>query len=262
MASPFPGVDPYIEAQGFWEGFHWRFITYCCDALNDVLPDHYVADLGVHLDLLDVAQLEPRETIPDLLVSRRRRAVAGARRSTNAGGTAMIEPVINALPQGKAEVRNVWIEIRRLPKRTPVTVIEVLSPTNKAGEGFAKYLRKRRATIRQKVNLVEVDLLLGGQRLPMVNPLPPGDYYAVVSRSEERPRSNVYAWTIRDPIPTIPIPLKRPDPDVSLKLATHFSTAYQRGRYASSIDYAMSPSTVKKAADRAWAERTARAARR
>lgn len=166
------------------------------------------------------------------------------------------------MPQGKVEVRNHWIEIRRLPKRTPVTVIEILSPTTKTGEGFAKYLRKRRATIRQKVHLVEVDLLLGGDRLPMEEPLPPGDYYALVSRSEERPESNVYAWTIRDPLPSIPIPLKRPDPDVSLDLGAHFATAYDRGRYGASIDYAGPPSTLKKASDRAWADRTAKAARR
>lgn len=143
-----------------------------------------------------------------------------------------------------------------------MTVIELLSPTNKSGEGFYKYERKLRATIRQKVHFVEIDLLLGGQRLPMANPLPPGDYYAVVSRSEERPRSNVYAWTIRDPLPSIPIPLKRPDQDVSLDLGSHFATAYERGRYGQWIDYSVPPVTIKKAADRTWAERTAKAARR
>jgi hypothetical protein len=38
MSSPFPGIDPYLEAQGFWEGFHQRYVTYLCDALNDRLP--------------------------------------------------------------------------------------------------------------------------------------------------------------------------------------------------------------------------------
>jgi hypothetical protein len=263
MPSPFPGVDPYIEAQGFWEGFHAGLVTYCRDALNEVLPDHYVADLGVRLDLVELAQMEPKEVIPDVLVSSQgRRPVAGSRRVGRAAGTAMIEPVKIALPQGNVELRNIWIEIRRIPRRTPVTVIEVLSPTDRAGEGFSKYLRKRRAAIRQKVHLVEIDLLLRGERLPMDEPLPPGDFYALVSRSEERPASDVYAGTIRDPLPPIPIPLRRPDPDVTLDLGAHFATAYDRGRYARLIDYTASPSTVKKAADRAWAERTAKAARR
>lgn len=260
MPGPFPGVDPYIEAQGLWEDFHGSLLTYCRDALNEVLPGHYVASLGVHLDLVDRAELEPRETISDVLVARRgRRSASGPER---AGATATIEPVRITLPRSKVEVRNVWIEIRRIPGRTPVTVIEILSPTNKTGEGFSKYQRKRRATIRQRVHLVEIDLLLGGQRLPMEEPLPPGDYYALVSRAEERPDAIAYAWTIRDPLPRIPIPLESPDPDVTLDLASHFATAYDRGRYATSLDYSVPPATLKKPADRAWAERTAKAARR
>jgi len=70
--------------------------------------------------------------------------------------------------------RDVWIEIRRPPQRTPITVIEVLSPTNKLGEGLAEYRLKRRTAIRQKVHLVEFDFRMGGQRLPMGRALPRG----------------------------------------------------------------------------------------
>ena len=141
-------------------------------------------------------------------------------------------------------------------------MIEVLSPTNKVGEAQGKYLQRRRATIRRRLHLVELDLLLRGERLPMGGPLPPGDFYALVSRAEERPESNVYAWTIRDPLPTIPIPLAPPDADVRLDLARSFTTAYDRGRYPTLIDYDGPPATLRKPADRAWAERTAKAARR
>lgn len=264
MPSPFPGVDPYVEAVGLWEAFHPGFLTYCHDALNEVLPDHYAASMGVHLELVNLAETESVAIIPDVLVSGRRgRSHARSRRIRRSGGTATVEPVRIALPpRGKVEMRRLWIEVLRLPGQTPVTVIEVLSPTNKLGEGFAKYLRKRRATIRQEVHLVEIDLLLGGARLPMAEPLPPGDFFALVSRSEERPESDVYAWTIRDALPTIPIPLLRPDPDVPLDLAAGFAAAYDRGRFASLIDYSVPPTTIKKPADRAWAERTGRAARR
>jgi hypothetical protein len=263
MASPFPGIDPYLEAQGLWEGFHTGFVTYCRDALNDALPENYVAQLDEHLRLVDLSEKEPKLVIPDVMVARGvRKSTIHSRRAKKPGVTATIEPVRSALPRVKIEVHGVWIEILRLPKRTPVSVIEVLSPTNKTGEGFFEYNQKRRATIRQKVHLVEFDFLLRGDRLPMERPLPPGDFYAVVSRSEERPESDVYAWTLRDPLPSIPIPLSRPDPDVMLDLAPVFATAYERGRYARLIDYSISPTTVKKPADRAWAERTAKAARR
>ena len=55
------------------------------------------------------------------------------------------------------EVSDVWIEVRRRTGRTPVTVIELLSPTNKTGDGFVEYKLKRRSLIRQKIHLVELD---------------------------------------------------------------------------------------------------------
>ncbi len=262
MSSPFPGVDPYIEAQGLWEGFHLMTLACCCESLNVRLPSNYLATLAAHIDLVDRAQSEHKETIPDVLVARRGRRSAAGRGEGAAVASATIEPVRIPLPRSKVEVRNVWIEIHRMPGRTPVSVIELLSPTNKTGDGFAKYQRKRRATIRHKLHLIEIDLLLGGQRLPMEEPLPPGDFFALVSRAEERLEASVYAWTIRDPLPTIPIPLRKPDADVGLDLAAHFATAYNRGRYALGLDYSRPLATLKKAADRTWAERTARAARR
>ena len=93
------------------------------------------------------------------------------------------------------EVRDVWIEIRRRPDRRLVTAIETLSPTNKVGEGYWEYRAKRRNLIRQKVHLVELDMLVGGRRLEMDQELPPADFYAFVSRADFRPKSEVYTWS-------------------------------------------------------------------
>jgi hypothetical protein len=57
-----------------------------------------------------------------------------------------------------------------------------------------------------------------------------GHYHALVSRTEKRPLSDVYSWSIRDPLPIIPIPLMAPDPDVPLDLAAIFNSIYQRGQ--------------------------------
>jgi hypothetical protein len=263
MASPFPGVDPYIEAQGYWQDFHHRFTTYACDAINEVLPKSYFAQLGELLRLAEMPVRAGRRILPDVTVLRGERSTLGARsRERKGAGTALLEPVKVPLPSRYIEVRDAWIEIRHGSKQKAIAAVEVLSPTNKVGAGLAEYLLKRRKSIRQKNHLVELDLLLRGERLPMGRPLPPGDYYALVSRAEERPESDVYAWTIRDPLPSIPIPLSPPDPDVMLDLAAVFATAYERARYAELLDYSVPPSSVKKAADRAWAERTARAVRR
>src|SRR5205809_3654793 len=262
MPSPFPGIDPYLEAQGYWEGFHAGFVPYCRDALNDVLPESYIAELGERLHLVELSAREAKLILPDVaILAAERKSVRGGARAKRAGGTLTLEPVTIPLPRVTMEVRDVWIEIRRLPKRTPIAVIEILSPTNKAGDGLAEYRLKRRQTIRQKVHLVEFDFLLGGRRLPMDRPLPRGDYYALVARAERRPDCEVYAWTVRDPLPRIPIPLLAPDPDVVLDLGAVFATAYERGRYAGSIDYTAPLAIVKKPEDRPWAEGIARRAR-
>jgi len=67
--------------------------------------------------------------------------------------------------------------------------------------------------------------------------LPPGDYYALISRGDRRPDCDVYAWTVRQPLPTLPVPLKAPDPDLSLALQAVFDVTYERGRYDRSVDY-------------------------
>jgi hypothetical protein len=262
MPSPFPGIDPYLESQHYWEDFHPSFLTYCRDALNAILPGAYVAQLGERIRLVELSQKRAKLVRPDIAV------VPGAerpsRRTTHqkAGGTLTLEPVTIPLPTVTMEVSDVWIEIRRETSRTPVTVIELLSPTNKTGDGFVEYKLKRRSLIRQKIHLVELDLLLGGRRLTMDLPLPTGDCFAFVSRTQHRPDSEVYAWTIHDGLPSIPIPLLAGTPDVALDLAGVFATTYERGRYARLIDYATPPSVVRKPEDRAWAEKRARRGRR
>ena len=263
MPSPFPGVDPYIEAHDYWQDFHHRFLTYACDAISEVLPRTYFAQLGEKLRLAEIPGRASRLTLPDVTVLKRDRPALGTNvRESKGSRAAVLEPVSVPLPSVFMEVRDAWIEIRQGSRQKAIASIEVLSPTNKAGAGFAEYLLKRRKSIRQKIHLVEIDLLLRGDRLPMGKPLPPGDYFALVSRAEKRPDSDVYAWTIRDPLPSIPIPLAAPDPDVILDLAAVFNITYDRARYAELLDYSVPPSTVKKPADRAWAERTAKAARR
>jgi Protein of unknown function (DUF4058) len=87
------------------------------------------------------------------------------------------------------------------------------------------------------VHLVEFDFLLGGRRLPTRRPLPPGDSYAIVSRCETRPNAEVYAWTLRDALPAIRIPLRAPDPDLVLDLAAVYEETFRRGRYGRSLRY-------------------------
>jgi hypothetical protein len=263
MPSPFPGIDPYLEGLHFWEDFHPSFLTYCRDALNEILPGDYVAQLGERIRLVELSHKAARSVRPDIaVVTASQTRVRKTIRDKKAVGTLTLEPVTIPLPTVETELSDVWIEIRRGTARTPVTIIELLSPTNKTGDGFVESKLKRRSLIRQKIHLVELDLLLAGRRLPMSLPLPSGDYFAFVSRAERRPDSEVYAWTIRDRLPSVPIPLSTGTADVTLDLSRVFATTYERGQYARLIDYGSSPSVLRDAEDRAWAEKRARRGRR
>jgi hypothetical protein len=137
-----------------------------------------------------------------------------------------------------------------------VTVIEVLSPANKrpGSDGRRQYLEKREEVLLSPASLIELDLLRGGERLPMAAPLPAGDYYAIIARGWRPRRADVYAWSLRQPLPTIPVPLAGEDPDVPLDLQAAFATLYDRAVYAVSLDYRHVIEPPLAEADAAWAQ--------
>jgi len=130
----------------------------------------------------------------------------------------------------------------------------VLSPDNKraGSDGHREYLSKREAVLQSTAHLIELDLLRGGRRLPTIEPLPPADYYAFVCRAQHRPRAEVYAWTLRHRLPTIPVPLAADDPDVMLDLQAVFDTVYERAGYDYSLDYHRPVEPPLSDADAAW----------
>jgi hypothetical protein len=191
MPSPFPGMDPYLECQGYWQDFHTRLLTYCSRALTAVLPRHYAALIEERISLIDLSGERTQVYRPDVAITR---GVRGAPSPDDRGALATLEPITIPLAlEDREEVHQRWIEIRKLPARSLVTVIEILSPTDKVGPGRIEYVEKRNRWIRQPPHLVEIDLLLGGHRVPMRDPLPPADYFAFVSRSDRRPNCDVYA---------------------------------------------------------------------
>jgi len=255
MRSPFPGMDPYLESPALWSDFHASFVTYWRDALIEALPGNYEARIDEKVNLVEVFPHRKKLIEPDVAVTQRWPGRSAA--FSAPAGVATLEPVtLDLLVEEETHARH--IEILHRPNRTLVAVLELLSPANKEEPGRSLYLAKRTAIIHQPVHLVELDLLLKGQRLPMAGDLPPGDYYALVSRSQRRPECQVYAWTLRQPLPAIPIPLLPPDADVWFDLGTVFATTYARGRYAPSVDYASPPPVALDPARLAWITARAR----
>lgn len=152
------------------------------------------------------------------------------------------------------EFREAFLTLRERDTLEVVTVIEVLSPRNKrsGSDGRDEYLSKREEILKTRSHLVELDLLRGGKRLPTVDPLPAADYYAFVCRSQPRYNAEVYAWSLRDRAPAIPVPLAANDPDVSVDLQEVFTSTYDRAGYDYSLNYADSVVPPLTAADAEW----------
>jgi hypothetical protein len=242
MKSPFPGMDPYIEHGGMWADFHDDLVAEIKRALAPVLPDRYFVQLGErsYVVLAGTDGKEEKAFFPDVGVDTRERESA-----PEAGGVAVAEPAMSSdAVTMRAFIdehfRENFIEIYAAePDVRLVTCIEVLSPSNKrrGGEGWEQYLRKRNALLLGQANLVEIDLLRGGQRLPMVEPWPNCPYYLLVGRQSRVPYCRVWPAHFHQALPEIPVPLASPDPDVPLALQPLIEAVYERSRYARRIDY-------------------------
>src|SRR5207253_1846206 len=112
--------------------------------------------------------------------------------------------------------RYVWIhepdakelKILDVHKQRVVTVLEILSPANKnPNQDRDTYLMKRNEYLATGINLIEIDLLRSGPRMPWVEPPPPkGDYYILVCRAPEFPKAGIWPLSIRDELPVVPVP--------------------------------------------------------
>jgi hypothetical protein len=253
MPSFFPGMDPFLEHPAFWPDFHPRFINYWAEAVADQLPDEYEARIGERVYLAEVDPETRKLIYPDVSVTDSSDRMASP---TSAGAAvAELQPVTIPLEMLEGP-REAYIEILHRPERSLVGVLELLSPANKHDPGRTEYLSKRNAIVHQSVHLAELDLLCGGRRLPLTKPLPPADYYYFLARAEQRPNCQVFRWNLDRPLQSLPIPLRSPHPDVHVDLAQVFSTAYDRGRFRRSINYAAPCPAPLRPEQRRWVEAT------
>jgi hypothetical protein len=138
-----------------------------------------------------------------------------------------------------------------------VTVIEVLSPSNKRpGPGRTDYLRK---LARGRINAVEIDLVRGGRRglAPPSSRLPKSHrtpYLVAVRRGRRPDLREVYRAPLGERLPAIRVPLRRDDADVTLELQPLVDLAYRNGRYAERVDYRAEPDPPLDPEDAAWAD--------
>lgn len=243
MPSPFPGMDPYLEAPPIWAGVHHRLISAIEQALNRLLPEPFVAEIEQYVSVQEASEEEEffSRRNPDVFVPEAN-GVHRPKRSESAGAAAVLSPPTNRvrLATGAAvKHRRILITTTGDEPRQVLTAIEILSPSNKtAGRDREAYLAKRAECLGSGTNLVELDLLRAGDRLPMGKPRPAvTDYYAIVSAADERPEADVWAFGLRDPLPVLPIPLRPPLDPVPLDLRACLDRVYEDGAFDRKLRY-------------------------
>ncbi len=260
MPSPFPGMDPYLEGPA-WESFHAAFIDDIGRQLAPKLRPKYVvrverrfvADAGERLDELSIAE---RTRYPDVSVMRRHPDVALHHRQ---GGVGMLEPPLQLATVLTARSPQRSLNIVDVAERKLVAAIEVLSPSNKRpGGGREEYIERRENSLSASVHLIEIDLLRQGVRLPMIGDLPATPYFAFVSRAGQRPMTGIWPISLREALPTIPVPLLADEPDVRLDLQAAFNSSYDSFGFDLELDYEQPPVIPLEAADRQWADERTR----
>lgn len=235
MPSPFPGMGPFLEGE-LWTNFHTQFAVEIARILSPQIRPRYVALTQKRFvtDSPDEAAVLVTSLYPDVGVA----SAGSAGPAPRTGAIASPLETISLLP---GEVPHVWVEIRDTENRELISCIEFPSPTNKRGQGREEYLKKRASLPRSRVNLLEIDLLHQGQRVPVKGPLLPLPYFIFLSRGNRRPVTEYWPIALDQPLPRIPVPLRESEGDVSLDLQVAFTNVYDGFGYDLLIDYREGP---------------------
>jgi hypothetical protein len=255
MSNPFPGMDPYLEGP-LWPSFHRNFIEEIARQLTPKLRPKYRTRSGerevvaAH-DPIELTSLQSR--IPDVGVFERSRPSRSEIDFPSNVTPAATSPLIFEMRDLEETVQP-YVEVRAAGDGTLITAIELLSPTNKRGEGAADFQQKRRELLASTVHYLEIDLLRIGERFPVRNPLPSVPYFVFLSRSDCRPQVEAWPISLDSPLPVVKVPLLPGDPEVELDLALVLRTIYDLYEYDRDIDYAIPPVVPLSVEQQAWVD--------
>ena len=250
MPSPFPGMNPYLERDIAWHDFHKRLLILGAGIIGAQIRPDYIVRVDDHIFVQETTD-DARRAIgrPDLAV------VPTARPpSEHPSNVAVLEAPARIRVHPLDVTREAYLSIIDRHSREVVTVVELLSPANKrkSSPDRVQYLAKRDAVLASPANLVEFDLLRGGEPMPG-EPRPSCTYSIVVSRPGERPDSGFWPLRLPDPLPVVPIPLRSPHPDASLDLQALLHRVYDEAGYEFYI-YDGPPQPALTPEEAAWAE--------
>lgn len=250
ISSPFPGMDPYLEHHALWPDVHNSLITAIRDTIAPLIAPAYYVRLESRAYVL-----RPEGDLflgrPDIAIVSPIGTIATPVATQSATNGVMVLEV--ALPIAD-EIDHYYLEIRATANHELVTIIEILSPVNKMDrQGRHEYLQKRYNFLTSYTNYIEIDLLRGGEAMPLEHQVR-SDYRILVSRGWTRPKAHLYAFNLPAAIPTIPLPLQPHEAEPTIPLNQLLHDLYRRARFDLQIDYtrpALPPLTP---AQLTWAE--------
>ncbi len=209
MPSPFPGMDPYLEEPGLWPDVHHGIISYTQELLTRLLRPKYYVRVEERVYLSDESDPGRRVIIPDIRIADRPEWQGGPLPSGGADALAVAESVV-VTSLFEEDIHEARLEIIDREQRRVVTVIEVVSPTNKVrgSRGRDSYLQKRAEVFNSPSHMVEIDLLRDGDPLPFQEAAPPHDYLVHVSVRELRPQGRAWPILLPQRLPVVEVPLR------------------------------------------------------
>jgi hypothetical protein len=248
----------YLEKR--WTDIHTRLVAYASDQLNERLPPDLAASTEERIAIESNSDVSARLT-PDVSVVetgfRELVEFPGASRSAREEGISVIAApyklVVDLDP-----ITERFIKIIGPDDQQTITVIEFISPTNKTGIGLEKLIRKREELLEAGVSVVEIDLVRRGDWRALLKPhVCPreaiSEYRVTVRPGGDWRLAYLYPLPLRMELSSIPIPLRKGDPQVLLDLQHLVNEAYGRGRYADRLDYSSPPDIPLNPDDARWA---------
>jgi hypothetical protein len=241
-------MDPYLEGAE-WTSVHTELSSEIARQLAPKLRPKYIvrATRRFVTDIPDDIGISTGDLFPDasIVSGVRQEILVEASVLTAAAPLEMATIMPTRIPQ-------VTIEIRDVANRTLVTAIELLSPTNKRGEGYREYLTKRTRLLQSTAHLLEIDLLRKGKRVPMQKALPEAAYFVFLSRAPQRPITQIWPIQLNMRLPIVAVPLLPGDADCSLDLQWALNTIYDALNYDLSLDYTHPPEVSLKLIEAEW----------
>ena len=252
MPSPFPGMDPYLEEPGLWPDVHAALMTAIRAALTPALRPKYLARVEQR-----TFAFEPNDPaqdlylVPDLRVVERPRERPGSFDGGGGGAAVAVAEGVEVTEEMTAVATQRYLQVLDVEDREVVTVIEIVSPSNKkGGAGQRAFEQKRDQVMASRTNWMEIDLIRRGRTLHVPRKVGPCDYLCFtdsivrlsdLGAADDYRRRVMFPIGLRDRLPILPVPLRPEDDAVPLDLQAVLDRVYDEAAYDAGIDYAADP---------------------